>query len=57
MKVAELGTTDNSNQCLSTLTQHINSNKRTCGTNFNSASCAPVIYSIDAINIPRCVVK
>ncbi len=53
MKVAELDMTDNSNQCPSTLTQHINSNKRTCGISSNSASCAPVIYSIDAIKYSK----
>ncbi len=54
MKMAELDETDNSNLCLSTLIQRIDSNKRTCAVNSNSASCAPVIYSI---GIPRCVVK
>ncbi len=53
MKVTELDTTDNINQCPSTLTQHIDSNKRTCAINFNSASCAPVIYSIDAIKYSK----
>ncbi len=53
MKVTELDTTDNINQCPSTLTQHIDSNKRTCAINSNSASCAPVIYSIDAIKYSR----
>ncbi len=53
MKVAELDMTDNSNQCPSTLTQRINSNKRTCGTNSNSASCAHVHYSIDAIEYTK----
>ncbi len=41
MKVAELDLTDNSNQCPSTLTQRIDSNKRTCGVNANSH----IIYS------------
>ncbi len=53
MKVAELDMTDSSNQCPSTLTQRINSNKRTCAINSNSASCAPVIYSIDAIKYSK----
>ncbi len=53
MKVAELDMTDNSNQCPSTLTQRIDSNKRTCGTNSSSASCTPVIYSIDAIEYSK----
>ncbi len=53
MKVAELDMTDNSNQCPSTLSQRINSNKRTCRTNSNSASCTPVIYSIDAIKYSK----
>ncbi len=53
MKVAELDMTDNSNQCPSTLTQRINSNKRTCVINSNSASCAPVIYSIDAVRYSK----
>ncbi len=52
-KVAELDMTDNSNQCPSTLTQRIDSNKRTCAINSNSASCAPVIYSIDAIKYSK----
>ncbi len=42
MKVAELDMADNSNQCPSTLTQRIDSNKRICAINSNSASCAPV---------------
>ena len=53
LKVAELDMTDNSNQCPSTLTQRIDSNKRTCAINSNSASCAPVIYSIDAIEYSK----
>ena len=53
MKVAELDMTDNSNQCPSTLTQRIDSNKRTCAINSNSASCAPVIYSIDTIEYSK----
>ncbi len=53
MKVAELDMTDNSNQCPSTLTQHIDSSKRTCAINSNSASCAPVIYSIYAIEYSK----
>ncbi len=51
--MAELDMTDNSNQCPSTLTQRIYSNKRTCAINSNSASCAPVIYSIDAIEYSK----
>ncbi len=52
-KVAELDMTDNNTQCPSTLTQRIDSNKRTCAINSNSASCAPVIYSIDAIEYSK----
>ena len=52
-RVAELDMTDNSNQCLSILTQQIDSNKRTCVTNSNSASCAPVTYSINAIRYSK----
>ena len=53
MKVAELDMTDNSNQCPTTLTQRTNSNKHTCVTNSNSAFCAPVIYSVDAIRYSK----
>ncbi len=53
MKVAELDMTNNSNQCPSTLTQRIDSNKRTCAINSSSASCVPVIYSIDAIEYSK----
>ncbi len=49
MRVAELDMTDNNTQCLSILTQRIDSNKRTCAVNSNSASCAPVIYSTNNI--------
>ncbi len=52
-KVAELDMTDNSNQCPSTLTQRIDFNKRTCAINSTSASCAPVIYSIDTIEYSK----
>ncbi len=47
MRVAELDMTDNNTQCPSTLTQRIDSNRRTCAINSNSASRAPVNYSID----------
>ncbi len=46
MRVANLDMKYNSNRCPSTLTQRIDSNKRTCGIN---ASCAQVNYSIDII--------
>ncbi len=53
MRVANLNMTDDSNQCPSTLTQRINSNRRTCAINSTSASCAPVIYSINAIEYSK----
>ncbi len=53
MKVAELDMTDNNTQCPSTLTQRIDSNKRTCAVNSNSASCAPVIYSTNTIQYSK----
>ncbi len=48
MRLANLNMTDDSNQCPITLTQRIDSNRRICAINSNSASCAPVIYSINA---------
>ncbi len=53
MKVAELDMTDNTNQCPSALTQRIDSNKRTCAINTNSASCAHVYHSTDAIKYSK----
>ncbi len=53
MKVAELDMTDISNQCPSTLTQRIDSNRRTCAINSSSASCSHVNYSIDAIEYSK----
>ncbi len=52
-KVAELDMTDNINQCPSALTQRIDSNKRTCAINTNSASRAHVNYSTDAIEYSK----
>ena len=48
--MAELDMTDNSNQCPSAIIQRIDSNKHTCAI---SASCAPVIYSIDGIKYSK----
>ena len=51
MRVAELDMTDNDIQCPNTLTQRIDSNKRTCGSNY--ACGATVIYSIDDIEYSK----
>ena len=52
-RVTYLDMTDNSTQCPSTLRQRIDSNKHTCAINSDSASCSPVIYSIDSIKYSK----
>ena len=53
-KVAEFDMTDSITQCPSTLVQRSVSSRRTCApSSSNFGSCAPVIYSIDAVKYSK----